>query len=220
MNRFNIILILLFFIGVSLRAQQFEGGVLAGMDFSQVDGDYYSGYNKLGFLAGAYVKLPVGENLALRLEMEYIQKGSVNHYNPNAVTGTNNTDYSQKTAYIEMPLVLEYNLETALAKVNMPEYLTKVRVYGGLGAGVLVFHEEFINDMNAEGLTPGFSSLELSFLAGLQYVISPRWRADFRWDIGITSIRTGEAPGYTKRFASTTYGQYNNLLAVGLFYKI
>jgi len=70
----------------SLYSQQFDGGILAGGALSQVDGDYWTGFTKAGFLAGGFVSLELSPNSSLQLELEYIQKGSKknDYYEQNA----------------------------------------------------------------------------------------------------------------------------------------
>jgi len=219
MQKFNLLLILTlltFFVG---KAQQFEGGLLAGMDFSQVDGDTYSGYKRLGMLAGGYVKLPLNEKWALRLEMEYIMKGSVNAYNPNATSDTNNVDYLNKTSYIEVPLLLEYNLANAMPGTKVSAFVRNISLFGGFSTAVLLSHKELINNYETGPPYPGFADVNFTVIFGLQYVIGPRWSVDYRWDNSITTIRTGNAPGYIQRFGGK-YGQFHNLMALSLFYKL
>ena len=68
--KFFFIVVLSFFFVQNIDAQSFNGGVLAGAVTSQVNGDGYSGYHQLGWTAGAYVGLPIGENLTLQTELK------------------------------------------------------------------------------------------------------------------------------------------------------
>lgn len=215
----NLLIILCLFSFFTGKAQQFEGGMFAGMDFSQVDGDTYSGYNRLGGLVGGFIKLPLTEKWYLRLEMEYIMKGSVHNFNPNNPADSNNVDYVNKTSYVQVPFLLEYDLETALTSVNFPDYLRKIRLFGGLSGAVLMSHKELINQYETGPPYPGFADLNFTMIFGLQYMIGPQWYVDYRWDNSITSIRTGNAPGYIRRFGGP-FGQFNNLMALSLFYKL
>ncbi|MEI6575644.1 MAG: porin family protein [Bacteroidota bacterium] len=204
-----------------MKAQQFEGGMLGGLDFCQVDGDTYSGYNKLGGLAGAYIRLPISPKWSFRMEMEFIAKGSVNHYNPNAIVDSTsgNVEYKNSTSYIEVPFLLEYNLKPALANKVSPDYLSKIKVFGGVSLGALMSHKEIIDYVETNGIYPGFSTLNLNMVFGLQYLLSQRLTVDYRWDISLTSIRSSPWTGYVRRFGSKG-GQYNNLMALSLMYKL
>ncbi len=49
----------------SVRAQEFNAGIFGGVTASQVDGDSYGGYNKLGFTAGVFVNREIDNNILL-----------------------------------------------------------------------------------------------------------------------------------------------------------
>jgi hypothetical protein len=62
-------------VATQTQSQKFNGGILVGGLVSQVDGDDWAGYHKLGFLGGGFVSLDVSKHFTLQMEMEYIQKG-------------------------------------------------------------------------------------------------------------------------------------------------
>ena len=57
--------ILLFcgFLTLNIQAQNFGGGLIAGASTSQVAGDMLGGFNKIGWITGAYTNLKIKENL-------------------------------------------------------------------------------------------------------------------------------------------------------------
>lgn len=59
-----------------LHAQTFEGGLVAGFNLSQLDGDKLSGFNKIGLSAGGQVKASLSERWALGFQLLYGQQGS------------------------------------------------------------------------------------------------------------------------------------------------
>lgn len=61
---------------VSVRAQLFKTGVLVGMSASQVEGDGYGGYKKVGAMLGGYSSLNLSEDWSIQFEIMYIGKGS------------------------------------------------------------------------------------------------------------------------------------------------
>ena len=100
-------LILLFGILVSpvmnLSAQDFNAGIFGGITASQVDGDYYSGYNKLGISAGGFVNREIGYDIYWQLEIKYVTRGV--YKGP----GTNDPFiYSSTYHYVELPLSAHY----------------------------------------------------------------------------------------------------------------
>jgi hypothetical protein len=86
----------------------FYGGLVAGMNFTQVDGDNYAGYHKVGINVGGIVYTKFDEHLAASIEILYSQKGARGHYaqknaNNNIVDG-----YKATLNYAEVPLQLCY----------------------------------------------------------------------------------------------------------------
>jgi len=59
------VIVFLFWTGLA-KAQEFHGGVTAGIVGSQVAGDGYSGFKKGGLYAGGYVSLDVSQRSALQ----------------------------------------------------------------------------------------------------------------------------------------------------------
>ena len=87
----------------------FYGGVLLGTNFSQVDGDAYAGYHKIGLNVGGIVYTRLSEHIAASLEILYSQKGSRGHQNQViGVTDSVITGYNIKLNYAEVPIMLNY----------------------------------------------------------------------------------------------------------------
>lgn len=90
----------------------FFGGLVAGTNFSQVDGDNFAGYHKAGWNAGAIVYTKLMEQLAVSLELNYAQKGSraAQSQLPKLANDQNTvlTDYKIKLNYLEVPIMLNY----------------------------------------------------------------------------------------------------------------
>jgi len=67
---------LLSFASISF-AQRFNGGILLGMNASQVDGDTYAGYNKFGSWR-SFCLYPLSKKFDMQLEIKYMGKGANN----------------------------------------------------------------------------------------------------------------------------------------------
>lgn len=106
-----------------LKAQKFIGGVVAGMNLSQVDGDEVYGFKKVGFNGGGLVMLPLNrkQSIFVTVELLYNQKGA---YQRNTSSGAdafpygdtvlfdpafpyknNKIYYKLRTDYVEVPLL-------------------------------------------------------------------------------------------------------------------
>ena len=88
-------------------AQSFNAGLIGGATFSQVDGDSYAGFHKLGLTAGTYVNLPVGEHFALQMELKYTQMGA--HSSTKEVVEYYYPAYNLRLHYAEIPVMLRYD---------------------------------------------------------------------------------------------------------------
>ncbi len=85
-------------------AQTFRGGMLVGINFSQIDGDNIYGYRKIGLLGGVTVRTSLHPRWDIALEMLYDQQGS------SVFTAfTNPKDPGQIILdYVSFPLIFKY----------------------------------------------------------------------------------------------------------------
>ena len=84
------------------KAQYFDAGVSFGIVGSQVDGDSYGGYNKLGFAANLWVSRSISKKWNATFGIGYIQKGSVK---PKNISKNDYSYYKMALQYIEVPIV-------------------------------------------------------------------------------------------------------------------
>ncbi|MCQ2321763.1 MAG: PorT family protein [Bacteroidales bacterium] len=120
-KKFFFIIILSFFFVQNIDAQSFNGGVLAGAVTSQVNGDGYAGFHQLGWTAGAYVGLPIGENFTLQTELKYSLFGSHSDVKEEEY-GLNY--YNLRLHYVEMPIMFRYNLGNFTVSGNNLDFIT------------------------------------------------------------------------------------------------
>ena len=160
----------------------FYGALVGGCNVSQVDGDGFSGYHKLGFNAGAEVLVRFNENIGVSLDMLYSQKGSLDkRYSGDDFGNTYYNEYRLKLNYISIPLML--------------------RVVGGnhfnyaLGASydLLISSEEMFTTayssgtINPEGFP--FQKGSVNAVGGFGYEFSKGWFIDARYEYSMTTIR-------------------------------
>ena len=107
-------------------AQRFIGGVAAGMNVTQVDGDEVFGYYKVGFNGGPYVKLILDkkQRFSVTMELLYTQKGASKRYpvptdvnvaigdtafiDPMYLDENKKYFYNLRTDYLELPLLVHF----------------------------------------------------------------------------------------------------------------
>ena len=196
----RILVYLLFLLPLMGFSQRFNGGVLAGGNVSQVDGDTYEGYHKVGYQAGAFVYLRVSPHSSFQMEMEYFQKGSRKVSNPDM--GDMN-DYLLRIHYLEIPILYQYT------------FAKRVQAEIGPAVDVLLGSLEETNGQAVSNLVP-LRMATLSGILGIACYITPHLKAGFRLNYSLLSIRqTGNPqPGYRHILFET--GQYNNVLSLTL----
>ncbi|MGB1217258.1 MAG: porin family protein [Saprospiraceae bacterium] len=149
----------------------FRGGILGGFNASQLDGDSYRGYDKLGASVGLGVKYKLpGKKISLGMEILYNMRGSVESLKVNDIQDKIKLDY------IDIPVWMAYrewnidfqgglfwgrliNVKTELLGLYEPENFKKIDVGLFLGAtyhindnfgASLRFTRSFINLMKKE----------------------------------------------------------------------
>jgi len=200
MKTIELILILWISLFISSSAQRFEGGFLAGMVASQVDGDTYSGYNKLGFSAGAYVFTPISSKTDLQLEIKYISKGA-----NKKVSDPDIRQYTSYLNYIEFPVLLKLNTSK------------KIDWEGGIGFGYLFsFSEKDENGLLPSEESAHFKPFELSGLLGMNYAFTEHFSANIRFSYSILPVMDyGQT---TARYFRS--GAFNNLFNISVYYSL
>lgn len=171
------IIAVLFFISLNTNAQRFKGGILVGMNASQIDGDSWSGFYKTGLLAGAFVFTEFQDKFGAQLEIKYSGKG--------AAPQKDSYDYPKKVRlnYIDVPVLGTFKpiehlkLEAGLS-IN---YLFKAEYYDGAWF-----------NYGDDGPNP----FEAAVVIGLNYTFFTRFDLNVRWNSSLVPIR-GEYTGAT-----------------------
>jgi hypothetical protein len=195
----SIITVLFLVAGLGAMAQDFNGGILAGLAASEVSGDRLSGPNKAGIYAGAYVNRYFSQRSSFQMELDFIQKGS--RSNPDSLN--NYESYLLRLNYIELPVHYRY------------DFIEHASLETGISLGVLIHSYEEANGYEwVSG--PDFQPIDLSFNIGLFYTIMENLRINVRYSNSILAIRP-HSQGQVYRW---NRGQYNEVLSFVLFYDL
>ena len=202
MKHFSVWLILMVFVATTANAQRFEGGVLAGLNASQVDGDGYSGYKKPGIVAGGYVLTHFSRTVFSGMEIKFAQKGSRKNPDPKK---EDQTIYKMRLNYIDLPLYLG---------VHTSE---NTSILAGLSAGYLMSGTEYDNyeKFPAED-QHAFNDFDIQGFLGFRFQMTDRLFIDLRGAYSLLPIR--EKPGETVSY--WTDSQFSNLLSTTLLYRL
>jgi hypothetical protein len=179
--------------------QKFNGGILLGGDISQVDGDTWDGYYKVGLIGGGFVSLQVSPHSSFQMELEYIQKGSRKNSDPEK---GDNTMYLLRLHYIEIPLLYQYTFARRFSAEIGPAADITIGSYEETENGEVT---------NTVPLRP----VTLCGIIGVSGYITHHLKANFRFNYSLISIRDATAPyppGYRKILFE--WGQYNNVLSL------
>jgi hypothetical protein len=185
-------------------AQRFEGGLLAGFNATQVEGDYFKGYNKPGILAGFFVQTDVAPAIFAGMEIKYSQKGSRKRIKQN---DPDPQKYIMRLGYMDVPLFVGFRTNDRGA------------VVAGVSAGYLIHAMEF----NEYGEFPSedqnaFNNLDLQPFLGFQFDMLDQVKLDLRFALSVLPIR-----GHPGDDATNYYwlnNQFNNVISLAAYYNL
>jgi opacity protein-like surface antigen len=202
-----------------LKAQQaieqtFRPVFSAGMIASQVDGDTYGGYSKIGYFLGIGINRQLSRLLEIEFALTLLQKGARHNYALDSASrnNPNNPFFLSRLSYLEVPLVLKFNYKRFKAEV-------------GGAAGYLINNPPYIATNNPTYPDAGYRNFDFSYIIGAGYKISPNVLLNLRFEYSIVTIHP-----YTTSYVGIYHGQfpfslfnrglYNNLLQLTLNYRL
>jgi opacity protein-like surface antigen len=187
---------------ITAFSQRFEGGVLVGLNASQVDGDNYSGYKKPGVALGGYVQTNLSRTVFAGMELKLMQKGS---RNIDSLATNGQIKYVMRLNYIDLPVYLGFRTSERISLLVgvSPGYLIKGTEYNDFG--------KFVE----EDQKP-FKELDLQALLGFRFQLTKRLFVDLRGKYSVVPIR--EKPGNSLWYWKSN--QFNNLLSTTVLYRL
>ncbi len=209
LSHLTILLLLLLgavFPSEKLFSQRILGAVSVGMNLTQVDGDDFFGFNKIGLNVGPMVILPFGKNKnwSVSMELLYSQKGS---YHKGSSDSIISYTYKLVQDYAEIPVLVHFT--------------DKKLISGGVGFcyGQLINYKETHNSFydTLYQYQTGLANNEISVIADLQIRLWSKLWANLRYQYSMRSNRTVivDNPYNYPRQPETRY-QYNNVITVRL----
>jgi hypothetical protein len=200
------VLLLILVIGLTALnsfSQRFEGGLLGGLNGTQVDGDSYKGYHKAGIVLGGYAQTDISRNLFAAMELKFAQKGS---RNVDSLAMYGQIKYVMRLNYAELPVYL--GIRTS----------EKTSVIAGASFGYLISGKEYndYGEFPPEDQHP-FNAFDLEAMLGFRFQITDRLFVDVRGAYSVLPIREKieNADLYYWRD-----NQFNNVLNTTLLYRL
>lgn len=196
--KISVLILSVLFTMVSASAQYFKGGLTVGFTGSQMDGDNLDGYNKFGFTGGVFGSRDFNEFWGIQMELKFIMKGAAK-----PVTNNDQSIYRMNLYYYELPIL-------ATLKISKKVKLESGFAIGYLSKATAVF------DSGDEDRTYEFDKTEISWLAGIYYILNEKFSVNLKFSYSVRAV--SHFPGNLTIWG--TYGQYNNVLDLSLYYTI
>lgn len=183
-------------------SQRFEGGILAGFNGTQVEGDAYKGYHKPGMLAGLWVQTDLAPAVFGGLELKFSQKGARNRQDLKLPV---TEKYIMRLDYIDMPVFAGFRSSDLIS------------VIGGVSLGYLISAREY----NENGLFPPqdqkpFNDFDLQPFLGFQFDILEQLKLDLRMAYSVLPVR-GKPDNDLWYWRQN---QFNNVLSMAVYYRL
>lgn len=190
--------LLLLALCLSVQGQPLHVALFGGINISQVNGDVYTGFNKLGFNAGLSVNRLIDKQFYWQVELKYGTRGV--YEGP-----TDNNQSLYKSAYhiLELPLSVNYLFDE------------RIKVELGTSPEILLttsYWDE--NGLIDRSTYPDNRRFGLSVFAGIGYWISERMMAGIRYTNSAVPFRDPE------EWNNSQYrGYFHNAISVSLAYR-
>ncbi len=167
-----------------LPDNRFELSVLTGINLSQIDGDYFTGFDQSGLNAGIQVDAIMAPRLRLSVGMMYSQKGAMI---PHGVVLSSNpkNDRQVRLNYIEIPILFKFMLNQAHSGAFLEVGASLAR----LSSTQIIEREAFIskgtiyNDISNE-----FDKADANAVFGIGFTIGKRFSLVMRYNYGLTKF--------------------------------
>lgn len=202
-KRFFIAVLMLFIVQLTF-AQRFEGGIIGGFNASQVEGDYFRGYNKPGIITGFFVQTDIAPAIFAAMEIKYSQKGSRNRIKKDDPTPLK---YIMRLGYVDVPVYMGFRTND------------RGSVVAGVSAGYLIHAMEY----GEYGKFPEedrhmFNDLDLQPFIGFQFDMLDNLKVDLRFALSVLPIRGQPGEDATNYYWHNN--QFNNVISLAAYYNL
>ena len=186
---------------------RFKVGLLAGAVATDVKGmdlrDADNDFNKLGFTIGGFVQSAFTKTLTGQLEINFIQKGSMQR--PDS---TNNGYYNLQLNYVEVPLLIKKRIQFAVFKIPT----NKFELEAGVSFAKL-FYSNYTVDNSTAYLNPAtINSIDVSLLGGVSYNFTKNFTFNIRYSNSIVAPIKHDAQISNVNFLPYSFNAGNNMV--------
>lgn len=168
--------------GVMLKAQVGGGLFISGIA-SQIDGDQYGGYNKLGYHLGGYAFFAFNEVFEIEPEILIGQRG--------ARQATETFIYHRRLNYIDVPVLVNARLDVGGG--------SKIMFQLGPYAGILFAANSGIKDFKLD-VSHQYKKLDLGGIAGFTFEVQEKVGITMRSGLSFNNIFIDRFPYTQNRY--------------------
>ncbi len=222
------------FVTQDIAAQRFIGSVIAGVNFSQIEGDGVHGFTKVGFNGGLGMTVPVNrkQTWQISIELLYSMKGSVKRCQP----GYFNLDNYAPSMFTDVdwsvPFDSTMKCNISLDYVQIPLMVHFEERYSGCTFGLgfawsrLVRAHEIYNGYTRTitARSGTYKKSDWSVIADINIRLYKNLNLNFRYEYSLVPIRMAQFDYVlndpNSPLVSETYKYHNNMLSARLIYYI
>lgn len=177
----------------------FHGLFDAGVNFAQIDGDAYAGYNKVGFVGGGGVLVRFHKYLSASMEIEYSMMGAQANFIDRANL------YDVKLNYAQIPIAINVHDKDI------------IMFSAGMNISMLVTYSER-NELGqniTDTVQPQPKKVDVEAFAALHFIIKKQFAIGLKYSYSMVPFR-----GVEDRYIYETkiHGEYNNVLTLRFMY--
>ena len=195
----KVLIISFVIMSLNLFSQNFTGGLIGGISTSQVSGDNLGGYHKAGLFLGVFTQLPINQISNLKMEMNFIQKGS---NNPKMLK---NGISDISTSYLEIPVSAHY----------YQTEITSFEIGGKIAFLITSTDNDIYGAVSSELINP-FNKVDIGAFIGMSHHLTDKILLNSRISNSILPVR----PHASGAIYKLNRGQYNSVLSFTLHYII
>ncbi len=189
MNIVKIIIITIFLLSNTIPSSAqsfFKGGIVAGFNGSQIDGDQVAGYHKFGLSAGLKVEFPLSSVLDMDIEFLFSQRGSRSSIIPGQFEDLQRIHLN----YAELPIIIKWNdwwIES--------EAYYKVNIQAGFSAARLISSN---SNLSPNAISGEFNNYDFSALVGVGFAFTKKWGIGLRFTRSLNTLYKQETNNQAK----------------------
>jgi opacity protein-like surface antigen len=188
----------------------FEGRLILGTNFAQVDGDSYTGFHKQGINAGGMVYVHLSQATGVSMEMLYSQKGTRGAtVKESYYVGTYFDKYFLDLKYAEVPIL--FHMKKIIAFFDFEGGISYSRLLSDEERGEADVPVQILPEYNY------FNKVDISWIAGVTLRLSKHWYGNVRYQYSMVPIRPWERVPLRYNMNS---GQFNEAVAFRIMYRL